>query len=116
MACGNLQMCAGLEDGIERATYAVGQQRINRVRAKRGHEDEEEVTEVDVVYRGEEIAEGLNNLNIEMGGTEEEASEGLEAALRMSSHDMEEEEDRGREEEDEVGDIQRALGALEFLT
>ena len=29
-ACGNLQLCAGLEAGIERATHAVGQQRIKR--------------------------------------------------------------------------------------
>ena len=30
-ACGNLQMCAGLKAGIERATHAVGQQRLERV-------------------------------------------------------------------------------------
>ena len=33
-ACGNLQLCAGLEAGIEGATHAVGQRRVDRVRAK----------------------------------------------------------------------------------
>ena len=51
------------------------------------------------------------NLNIEAAGTEEEAAEGLVAAL-----EMELEEDRGSKGEEEVGGIQRALGALEFLT
>ena len=32
--CGNLQMCAGLEDGIEGATHAVGQRRVERVKAR----------------------------------------------------------------------------------
>ena len=31
-ACGNLQLCAGLEAGIEGATHAVGQQGLARVR------------------------------------------------------------------------------------
>ena len=34
-ACGNLQLCAVLEAGIEGATHAVGQKRLERVRAKR---------------------------------------------------------------------------------
>ena len=47
-ACGNLQMCAGLEAGIERATHAVGKRRLERVNARRyegeeaGDYDEEE--------------------------------------------------------------------------
>ena len=53
----------------------------------------------------------LNNLKIETAGTEEEATEGLEAALAM-----EVEGDREREGEEEGGGTQRALGALEFLT
>ena len=54
---------------------------------------------------------GINNLTIETEGTEEEAAEGLVAAL-----EMEVEEDRGSEGEEEGGGTQRALGALEFLS
>ena len=32
-ACGNLQMCAGVEAGIEGETHAVGQRRVERVLA-----------------------------------------------------------------------------------
>ena len=32
-SCGNIQMCAGLEAGIEWATHAVGHRRVERVRA-----------------------------------------------------------------------------------
>ena len=39
-ACGNLQLCAGLEVGIEGATPDVGQRRLERVRARRSEEDE----------------------------------------------------------------------------
>ena len=35
MACGNIQLCAGLEAGIEGATHAVGQRRLVRVRDRR---------------------------------------------------------------------------------
>ena len=30
-ACGNLQLCAGLEAGIEGVTHSVGQRRVERV-------------------------------------------------------------------------------------
>ena len=40
-ACGNLQLCAGLEAGIEGATHAVGQRRIERVLARRGEKESE---------------------------------------------------------------------------
>ena len=44
-ACGNLQLCAGLEAGIEGATHAVGQRRLERVRERRREEEEAEVSE-----------------------------------------------------------------------
>ena len=42
MACGNLQLCAGLEDSIEGATHAVGQRRLERMQEIRGEEEEVE--------------------------------------------------------------------------
>ena len=53
----------------------------------------------------------LNNLRIDMVGTEEEAAEGLAASLVMKV-----EEDRGGEGEEGGDGNLRALGALEFLT
>ena len=38
-ACGNLQLCAGLEASIEGDTHAVVQWRIDRVRARRVEEE-----------------------------------------------------------------------------
>ena len=32
MACGNMQLCTGLETDIEVATHAVGQRRLDRAR------------------------------------------------------------------------------------
>ena len=109
-ACGNLKLCTVLEASIEGATHAVGQRRLERVRKIRGEEEE-----ADNLAEEEEEREGLagllNNLTIETVGTEEEAAEGLTAALGMEI-----EEDRGGEREDEGGWAQRSLGALEFLT
>ena len=34
-ACGNLQLCAGLQAGIEGSTHAVGQRRLEIVRMRR---------------------------------------------------------------------------------
>ena len=64
-ACGNLQLCAGLEAGIEVTTHTVGQRRLERVRRRRHEEetgtmDEEEASEVEGL---------LHNLTIEMVGT-----------------------------------------------
>ena len=70
--CGNLQLCAGLEAGIEKATHTVGQRRLERVREKRSREasgsaeEEEETVGVEAE---------LHNLNIETAGKEEEAAE-----------------------------------------
>ena len=46
-ACGDLQLCAGLEAGIEGATHTVGQRSIERVRVGR-REEEAEVSDVEV--------------------------------------------------------------------
>ena len=46
---------------------------------------------------------------------EEDAAEGLEAALGMASQDMEVEEDRGSKGWDDKEETQRALGYLELL-
>ena len=111
-ACGNLQLCAGLEAGIDGATHTVGQRRVERVLAQRVEEEgEEDVAAEGQEENNEEVA-GLqmNNLTIETAGTEEEAAEGLEVALEM------EVEERGSEGEEGGGGTQRALEALELLT
>ena len=43
--CGNLQLCAGLEAGIEGATHAVRQRRLERVRVRRVETEDEAATE-----------------------------------------------------------------------
>ena len=74
-------MCARLEAGIEGATHAVGQQRVEEgegdTRGNGGQgscQSEEEEEEGWIVS-------GLSNLIIETAGTEEEAAEGLAEAL-----------------------------------
>ena len=114
MACGNLQLCAGLEAGIEGATHVVGQRRVERVRARRGDGAQaEEEANVKSDYEGnEEVANlGLNNLRIETAIREVKAEEVLEAALRMEVEEVE-----GCEGEEEGGGTLRELEALEFLT
>ena len=77
----------------------MGQRKLERLMERRGDKDEVEEPERDEEEGGYGIAEGLNSLNKEIGGTEEEEAEGLEAALGMASQEMEVEEDReeGRE-------------------
>ena len=54
-ACGNLQLCAGLDAGIEGATHAVGQRSLARVRARRDKTEEEEAAEDEEKEGGGEI-------------------------------------------------------------
>ena len=117
-ACGNLHLFAGLEAGIKGATHDVGQRRLERARQRRseggggggggvGSSDKDEDPDTLVL--------GLNNLNTETASTEEEAVEGLEAALRM---EIEEEGEIYSEFKVEEGcdATQLSLGYLEFLT
>ena len=111
-AYGNLQLCAGLEAGIEGAANAVGQRRVKRVRSWRVETEDEAAAEAEKQEEDSgEVARLMSNLIIETAGTEEEAVEGLAAALGMDV-----EEDRESEGEEGGGGTQRALEALEFLT
>ena len=71
--CVNLQLCAGLEAGIEGATHAVGQRQIEKLRGRRCEEEEADD------YAEEEEESGgtaacLNNLTMETAGTGEEVA------------------------------------------
>ena len=88
-ACGNLQLCAGLEASIEGATHAVGHQTLERVQGQQCEEEETYDYEVEEEESRGVVAE-MGNLSIDTAGTEEEATNGLAAALWMEI-----EEDRG---------------------
>ena len=69
--CRNLQLCAGLEAGIEGATHAVGQRRVEMVRARIVEEEgKEDAAAVVQEEDGEEVAVGFNNLRKETAGTQ----------------------------------------------
>ena len=106
--CGNLELCAGLEAGIEGATHPVGQRRLERVRARRVETEDKAATEAEEEEEGSGYAlAGITNLRIETAGTEEEAAEVLEEALRMEGV-----EDEGSKGEEGGGGNLRALEAL----
>ena len=60
-ACGNLQLCAVLKDGIEGETHTVEQRRLERVKMRRS-EEEDGSTEGE--EESQRIADTLNNLAI----------------------------------------------------
>ena len=64
-ACGNLQLCAGLEAGIEGATHAIGPQRLERVRERREDTEEEEDAEAEEdVEGGGAVLARITNIRI----------------------------------------------------
>ena len=91
--CGNIQLFAGLEAGIEGATHALGQQRVERVRERRV-EEEGEVDAAAEEHNEDcgEVVASLINLTIETEGTEDEEENGLAVYLEMEV-EMEVEED-----------------------
>ena len=111
-ACGNLQLCAGLDAGIERAIHDVGQWRLERSRQR--HREEEAIRTVEE-DETESVVVGIENIHIDTAGTEEEAAKGLKAALRMEIKEEGEIEGEGEREEGVDGTL-RALVDLEFLT
>ena len=92
----------------------MGQQRLERVRARRAEEEGADNTEDEEEEGGEEVVAGLDNLSKETAVTEEEAEEGLEEAL--VTQEMEVVGDGESEGEEGGGGTLRALEALEFFT
>ena len=75
-ACGNLHLCVGLEAGIEGATHAIGQWRLEMTRVRRN--GEEEAGDIEEEEENGGVTTSLNKLTIETAGTEEEAAENLQ--------------------------------------
>ena len=88
-----MHLHAGLKDGMEGSTHAVGQQILKRSRAIQREEEARRPEEEGEI---ESVATGVENLRIETAGREEDAAEGLEAALGMEIE--EEGEDEGERE------------------
>ena len=59
-ACGNLQLCVGLEASIDGATHALGQRRIERARQRQSNEEERKPGE------GEDKDEEAEAVRLEM--------------------------------------------------
>ena len=60
--CGNLQLCEGLKVSIDGATHAVGQQRVERMRARRVEEESEvEAVAEEQDEEGAEVAGLIGN-------------------------------------------------------
>ena len=77
--CGNLQLCTGLESGIEGETHSVAQRRMERS-VERSRKEEAERSEEE----GDEVEEAIEEgMTVEIYGTEEEAAEILDSALGM---------------------------------
>ena len=104
-ACGNLQLCAGFEAGIEGATQAVGQRRLERVNERSEETEDEAAAEAEEQEEESgEVAGLLTNLRIETAGTEEETAEGMSEALRMEGV-----EDEGSKGDEGGGGTLRAI-------
>ena len=80
-ACGNLKLCAGLEDGIEGATHTVGKRRLERLRRRR--QEVEEAETLDKEEDSDKMAVGIHDLTIDTMGTEEKAADCLGEALEI---------------------------------
>ena len=69
--CGNLQLCPGLETGIEGSTHAICKWRIKQVRERSSKEVAEDGASNEEKESGG-MATRLHNLIIDTAGTEEE--------------------------------------------
>ena len=85
-SCGNLQLCAGLEAGIEGATHTVGQRRLERTMVSRQEGEEAEDSDEEEESGG--VASRLTNPRIEKAGKEEEAAEELEHAWEIEVEEL----------------------------